>query len=280
MATYHCTVKVGQKGRAEAHAAYIGREGQYAHLRADVVERAAGSDTTKRREARLSPSASGHADYIARQGKHAARTELEHCEHGNMPSWAKDDPTAFWQASDRFERANGSTYREIEVALPRELDRTQRLELVRAFVRQEIGHRHAYSFAIHNPRAAIAGGEQPHAHIMFSERRLDGIERGPREYFRRYNAKAPERGGCRKESYGGDREALVALRARWAGFTNRALEQCGHEARVDHRTLKEQGADRVPEKHLGPVDSRRKANILLLSEYRAASSQTRAHFSP
>jgi hypothetical protein len=29
-----------------------------------------------------------------------------------------------------------------------------------------------------------------------------GIERGPAQFFKRYNAKAPERGGCRKATYG------------------------------------------------------------------------------
>ncbi len=67
---------------------------------------------------------------------------------GNMPEWARDNPSHFWQAADQFERANGSTYRELEIALPRELTPEQRLELVQDFVRQEAGERHAWSFAI------------------------------------------------------------------------------------------------------------------------------------
>lgn len=51
-------------------------------------------------------------------------------------------------------KGNGCTYREIEIALPRELKPAHRLELVRDFVRQAIGDRHAYQFAIHNPKAA------------------------------------------------------------------------------------------------------------------------------
>ncbi|MGK3681354.1 hypothetical protein ACSLOD_28105, partial [Escherichia coli] len=41
--------------------------------------------------------------------------------------WARDNPSHFWQAADQFERANGSTYRELEIALPRELTPEQRL---------------------------------------------------------------------------------------------------------------------------------------------------------
>ncbi|EEA0833900.1 MobA/MobL family protein, partial [Salmonella enterica subsp. enterica serovar Agona] len=128
-----------------------------------------------------------HANYITREDKFSQRKDLEHTEHGNMPEWAKDDPAHFWQAADAFERANGSTYREIEIALPRELNEAQRLELVRDFVKQETGGQHTYSFAIHNPQASIDGGEQPHAHIMMSQRVDDGIKRSPEQYFRRYN---------------------------------------------------------------------------------------------
>ncbi|MGK3681331.1 hypothetical protein ACSLOD_27915, partial [Escherichia coli] len=48
------------------------------------------------------------------------------------------------------------------------------------FIRK-LGERHAWSFAIHNPKASIDGGEQPHAHIMMSQRVNDGIERTPEQ---------------------------------------------------------------------------------------------------
>ena len=38
----------------------------------------------------------------------------------------------------------------------------------------------------------------PHAHLMFSERGNDGIERSGEQWFKRHNAKAPEKGGARK----------------------------------------------------------------------------------
>ncbi|WP_372923708.1 MobA/MobL family protein [Salmonella enterica] len=107
-------------------------------------------------------------------------------------------PPISCQAADQFERANGSTYRELEIALPRELTPEQRLELVQDFVRQEAGERHAWSFAIHNPKASIEGGEQPHAHIMMSQRVNDGIERTPEQYFRRYNRQVSRAGRCEK----------------------------------------------------------------------------------
>jgi len=216
MASYHLCVKIGGKGKATSHADYIARDGKY----------------TREKD-----------------------NDLEHQESGNMPAWAAHKPSEFWKAADTFERANGCTYREIEIALPRELKPEQRLELVRDFVQQEIGDRHAYQFAIHNPKAAIEGGEQPHAHIMFSERLNDGIERDPQQYFKRANTKKPERGGAKKVRFGEtptERKAfLVAQRERWATLQNDHLERYQHSDRVDARSLKAQGLERDPERHFG-----------------------------
>lgn len=225
--------------------------------------------------------ASPHADYIARTGQYAKRLErgekLEASEAGNMPAWAQSNPSAFWQAADANERANGTTYREMEVALPRELSPDQRLELVRDWVAQEIGDKHAYQFAIHTPTASD-GAEQPHAHIMFSERQIDGIERDPEQYFKRYNSKNPERGGAKK-GYGenagktltrAERTAdLKALRGRWEDHTNNALEMAGSSERIDMRSYAEQGNGLAPEKKQLPSewrDPKQRAEVLQFRE--------------
>ena len=242
VASYHLSVRVGAKGKASGHAEYIAREGKY------------------------------------QQG--ARYEDLESSGHGNMPRWAEHNPREFWRASDEHERKGGSAYREIEVALPRELDADQRRELVEDFVKQELGDRHAYQYAIHNPIAALDGGEQPHAHIMYSQRTRDGIDRDPEQYFRRYNAKSPERGGCRKERTGEtptERKAeLKALRERWADLQNEHLAKHGHHsARVDHRSLKERGIDRAPERHLGGrgVRDLQMQDIAAILEKRQAEGQ-------
>ena len=85
---------------------------------------------------------------------------------------------------------------------------------------------------------------------MYSERTADGIERDPAQYFKRYNGKHPEQGGCRKDSAGTE-ERLLETRQRWAEVQNVHLHQHGHAARVDHRSLADQGIDRAPEQHLG-----------------------------
>ena len=241
MAIARLSMKVGKAGKAGPHAAYIAREGQYAN-RLDKGER------------------------------------LEATEVGNMPAWAADQPQAFWQAADAFERSNGTTYREMEIALPRELDAAQRVELVKDWVRQEIGDRHAYQWAIHVP-LALDGKDQPHVHLMFSERQVDGIERDPEQYFKRYNGKSSEKGGARKEYgqvdptlKGAERQKaraadLKGLRGRWEEACNHALEQAGVDARIDMRSHAERGLEQVPEGKMLPSEWR--AHVI---EFRAAQA--------
>ncbi|NYT79069.1 MobA/MobL family protein [Alcaligenaceae bacterium] len=243
MASYHCSAKIGAKGGAGPHSEYISREGKYSKEKGSRYE------------------------------------DLEAAGAGNMPAWAEENSLHFWRAADEYERANGSTYRELVVALPRELTPDQRCELVEDFIAQEIGDRHAFQWAIHTPRAALDGGEQPHAHVMYSERICDGLERDPAQYFKRANKKNPERGGCAKAS-GGKMPAelkaeLLATRERWAAIQNAHLERHGHTTRVTHLSLKDQGIDREPERHLGPkaIKMLSPKSISALLERRAAEGE-------
>ena len=79
-------------------------------------------------------SAKAKSEYIEREGKYEKdRDELEHSESGNMPEWAQADPQKYWEAADEHERANGSLFKEIEFALPVELDERQQRELASSF---------------------------------------------------------------------------------------------------------------------------------------------------
>lgn len=218
--------------------------------------------------------AAPHAEYIAREGKYAQRIEqgekLEMTESGNMPKWAQGNPILFWQAADQYERKNGYVYREHEIALPRELNAEQRAQLVREWVEQELGDRHAYTWAIHN-KTALDGGEQPHVHLMFSERTNDGIGRDPAQYFKRYNAKHPERGGARKATQQGTHSeraaALKAMRDRWEQMHNVHIDRHisresilssrrNQRAKISMKSLAEQGiTDRQAAAHMTPSES-------------------------
>ncbi|WP_261531672.1 AAA family ATPase [Burkholderia multivorans] len=218
MSTYHLSVKPGKAAKAGEHAKYIAREDHYA--------------------------------YISRGGKYEVRGDLKMSESGNMPAWAQHDPSIFWQAADQYERVNGRPYREIEVSLPRELNDEQRVELVREFVANTIGDRHAYSWAIHNPTASD-GLEQPHAHIMFTERVNDGIARDPEQFFKRWNRENPEKGGAGKDRYLATRQFVVDVREEWAMTANHFMARHGIEARIDHRSYKALGIELEPSLKVG-----------------------------
>ena len=61
--------------------------------------------------------------------------------------------------------------------------------------------------------------------LLISERTNDGLERAPEQWFRRYNAAAPEQGGARKTEALKPKAWLEEARAAWAAQTNQALER-------------------------------------------------------
>ena len=196
------------------------------HLKASFGSRAGGQ------------SARAKSDYIEREGRYEKDgEELEHKEHGNMPEWAEDDPGKYWEAADEHERANGRLYSEVQFALPKELGEAERRELAGEFAERVCSQeRLPYTLAIHR---GGANGENPHAHLMFSERGHDGIERSAEQWFKRYNAKAPEKGGARKSREAKAGDWLEKTRKAWEQTANRALERAADFSRE-------------PNVHLGP----------------------------
>ena len=194
------------------------------HLKASFGSRAGGQ------------SAVAKADYIEREGRYEQdREELEHKEHGNMPEWAEGDPRSYWEAADEHERANGRLYSEVQFALPKELNEDERREAASSFAeRLTGGERLPYTLAIHR---GGTNGENPHAHLMFSERGNDGIERSGEQWFKRHNAKAPEKGGARKSRAAKAGDWLEKTRKAWEQTANRALERAGRAERIDGRSL-------------------------------------------
>ena len=228
------------------------------HIKASFGSRAGGQ------------SARAKSDYIEREGRYEKDSEeLEYKEHGNMPEWAEDDPGKYWEAADKHERSNGRLYSEIQFALPKELDEAGRRDVASDFAAQLTGpEKLPYTMAIHRGGAE---GENPHAHLMYSERGQDGIERSAEQWFRRYNGKAPETGGARKSRAAKAGDWLENTRKAWEQTANQALERAGREERIDGRSLAERRDEayrsgdlvraaelsREPNVHLGSVPAPR-----------------------
>ena len=135
--------------------------------------------------------------------------------------------------ADQYERATGRLYREVQFALPKEQNEAERRDTAREFAQQLTGpEKLPYTLAIHR-----GDGENPHAHLMFSERANDGIERSAETWFKRANTAEPERGGARKSRVAVPRTWLEQTREAWEQTANQALERAGREERIDHRSL-------------------------------------------
>ena len=204
-------------------------------------------------------TASTHLSYVTRGGRHAKRGDLVETGYGNMPSWAQDNPSLLWKASDTYERKNGSTFRSFIISLPNVLTIEQLRELARDEAQRLAGIK-PFQFALHLSSSSLENEPNPHVHIVICDRLPDGIERAPEQMFRRYNAQQPERGGCKKDTGGLPpselRKAMRAMREAAANNINRTLERYGHDLRIEHRTHKERGVDSPPERYLGPTKIR------------------------
>jgi hypothetical protein len=152
----------------------------------------------------------------------------------NAPDWTRNR-AELWNKAEAAERQyNGQPAREIRLALPDELTDEQRADLVFDYVNDTFVSRGMIAdVSIHRPDRH--GDERNHhAHILLTMRELDGNE----------FAKTKQREWNKSE-------LAEDWREKWADYQNDALEDAGFDVRVDHRTLKAQGIDRDPTRHMG-----------------------------
>lgn len=156
----------------------------------------------------------------------------------DAPDWARN-AAELWNRVEAFEkRRDAQLAMPIDIALPHELTLEQNRYLLQDFVRENFVRKgYAAHVAIHPPDH---DHRNIHAHVLVTLRKID--EHG----FARTK-------GEQQDNYR-NRDAYVeGLRESWEKLANRHLERWGHDARIDRRTLKEQGAGREPTTHLGPT---------------------------
>jgi ATP-dependent exoDNAse (exonuclease V) alpha subunit len=161
--------------------------------------------------------------------------------------WAADREQ-LWNAAEAAEcRRNSCVAREYELAVPHELNLLQRIQLVHDYA-QELANRYhvACDVSVH---AAPPDGDPRNlfAYILTTTRVLTPTSLGPKA--------VPEFGDRERAGRGlpSARAELIHLRGRWAADANYALERAGSVVRIDHRRLREQGIDRIPEPRRNPV---------------------------
>jgi len=196
------------------------------HFTAQVIGRSAGRSSVSAAAYR-----SGETLVDERTGEICRPRRRERVAHAQIiapadaPEWAADRGKTWNSVEARDTRKNSQLAREFEMALPRELNEDQRLELVQGWIDIEFTQAGVVAdLAIHTDE----WNHNPHCHIMTTMRPLSADGWGDK--LRAWN----------------DRSKIEQWRESWADHTNRALERAGIDERVDHRTLEAQGIERKP----------------------------------
>lgn len=164
-----------------------------------------------------------------------------------MPQGCTWQPTRqeLWGAVEsHHKRGDAVPAREIDVALPHELDAAARKRLAVDLARGLANHYGvAVDVALHAPDKQ-GNGKNWHAHVLFSACSVSqsgelGKKVAMLDPIAAKRAKQPN--------------AAELLRPYWEKLVNRELERAGLSQRVDHRSLEAQGIERQPTVHLGPT---------------------------
>ncbi|MCL2773449.1 MAG: MobA/MobL family protein [Oscillospiraceae bacterium] len=239
MAIYHCSVKIigRSSGRSSvASAAY--RAGEKLQNERDGVTH----DFSHRNSVAAAAYRSG--DELEHDGKthnFSSKKGVVYSEimlPENAPTEYKDRST-LWNAVEKAEkRKDAQTAREVEVALPIELDLQEQVQILHDYIKENfVDNGMCADFSIHDKNDG-----NPHAHIMLTTRNVDkdGFTNKNREW-----NKAAQ---------------LEKWRENWAEVCNREFERKGLDIHIDHRTLEEQGIEREPTIHVGRSHERAAIN--------------------
>jgi ATP-dependent exoDNAse (exonuclease V) alpha subunit len=153
------------------------------------------------------------------------------------PDWMSEREE-LWNAVEAGEkRKDAQLAKEIVLTLPRNLDHQQHRDVVRDFIQHNLTSRGLVAdYAIHSPKASD-GEQNPHAHILFTLRPVEG-----------------DGFGKKLTGYHGldGRETLQEMRFSYEAILNQASTQADSEIRFDLRNLKDRGIDRAPQPKIGP----------------------------
>jgi len=151
----------------------------------------------------------------------------------NSPEWMKDRET-LWNRVEQVERRKDAQLsREFNIALPRELNDAQNIELAHDFVQKNFVDKGMVADLCLHQGHSEDGEKQPHIHVMVTLREVtpDGFGKKVRAW----NSK----------------EYIQEWREAWAKEANYALALQGHDMRIDHRRLEEQGIELEPQTKIG-----------------------------
>lgn len=175
----------------------------------------------------------------------------------NAPQEFSDRGT-LWNSVEKIEKSkNSQLAREIEIALPKELDREKQIELVREYVKEnfvEVGM--CADIALHDKNDG-----NPHCHILLTMRPLNEDTtwgaKSKKEYILDENGEKVKlkNGNFKTRKINttdwNEQEKAEHWRKAWADITNKYLEENSIQDKVDHRSYQRQGIEQIPTIHLG-----------------------------
>ena len=176
-------------------------------------------------------------DYSHREGVESATLVL--------PGEREESRAEFWNRVEaHHKRGDAVPGREVQVALPAELDRAERQALAEGYAR-DLSARYgvAVDVAVHTPHGE--GDERNyHAHIVMTACRVeaDGT----------LGRKVVELDPIHCQRHGLPTPADYE-RARWEELTNQSLEQAQRPERIDHRSREAQGLRGPAQEKMGPA---------------------------
>lgn len=157
----------------------------------------------------------------------------------NAPAWM-NNRQELWNGVEQVERRKDAQLaKEAVLVLPRNLDHEQHVEVVRGWVKDNLTSRGLVAdVAIHSPDASD-GGKNPHAHVMFTLRPVEGDSFGKK-------LTGYKNGGL------DGKEVLQSFRSSYEDKLNDAASSQTEAKVFDLRSYKERGLSRVPQPKKGP----------------------------
>ncbi|KGB57719.1 Ti-type conjugative transfer relaxase TraA [Sphingopyxis sp. LC363] len=154
------------------------------------------------------------------------------------------DREQLWNHIEAIEkRKDAQLAREVEFAIPREMNQAQGIELARDFVQREFVDQGMVADLNVHWDIGADGQAKPHAHVMLTMREIVVGEDG-------------EAGFGAKVRDWNRTEFVEQWRERWADHVNERLADLDIDARIDHRSLAAQGIALEPQDKIGPAASR------------------------
>ena len=233
MSIYHCSIKIGSRGKGQsAVAAAAYRSGQ------KLTDEELGAVS----------------DYTRKSG--VVYSEVSLCDNAPAEYINRE---ILWNSVQTIEKASNSRlWREFEVALPQELSREEQIDTVRDYVKTLTEQGMCCDWSIHDKHDG-----NPHAHIMATVRSIKengewaakcrkvyDLDENGQKIVQKYDKLGHKQYKSHKEDYNdwNNKERVEEWREKWAECCNKRLSE---DKRIDHRSYKRQGIDKEPTIHEG-----------------------------